>query len=98
MSFSVGLILVKLVLMITVEEIVKHIQGHLTDSEVYAKDLTGTQDHYEVFVICDDFEAKSKIAAHRLVMDALKEPLKGPLHALSLKTFTKSQWQEQMNS
>ena len=80
--------------MIAPEDIQKAVLEKLSDAEVFAKDLTGGQDHYELFVVSDDFIGKNIVQCHQMVMEALKEPLKGPLHAISLKTFTKKAWQE----
>ncbi len=53
--------------------------------EVY--DLTGTQDHYEVFVESDKFAGLSRIQQHQHVMSCFGPELKtGEVHALSIKT------------
>jgi stress-induced morphogen len=49
-------------------------------------DLTGTQDHYEVRIVASAFEGKSRIEQHKMVYRALGDALKGPVHALALKT------------
>jgi stress-induced morphogen len=56
------------------------------DARVHVTDLTGTQDHYEVSIVSSHFRGLPKIKQHRLVHEALREQLKGPIHALSLKT------------
>ncbi|QDG49987.1 BolA family transcriptional regulator [Persicimonas caeni] len=80
--------------MIEPEEIVSKIKASLTDAEVHVQDLTGTKDHYQVTVISEAFDGKPLIKRHRMVYDALKEEMKGPIHALTLDVFTPEQWEE----
>jgi stress-induced morphogen len=56
------------------------------DAKVEVTDLTGTQDHYQVSIVSGHFRGLPKIKQHRLVYEALADQLKGPIHALSLKT------------
>ena len=60
----------------------------LPDAIVELKDLTGTQDHWEARVISSGFVGKSLIQRHRMVMAALAEEMKGPIHALTLDVKT----------
>jgi stress-induced morphogen len=66
------------------ELIVEKIRVALPDAEVEMKDLTGTEDHWEAKIVSSAFAGKSLIQRHRLVMAALAEELKGPIHALSM--------------
>lgn len=81
--------------MIEPEEIVDKIQSSLTDARVHVEDLTGTKDHYQVTVVSEAFEGQSLIKRHRMIYDALAEEMKGPIHALSLETFTPQQWKDE---
>jgi len=66
------------------EDIVARIRVGLPDAQVVLKDLTGTQDHWHAEVISALFAGKSLIVRHRMVMTALAEEMKGPIHALTL--------------
>ncbi len=66
------------------ELIVEKIREALPDAEVEMKDLTGTEDHWEAKIVSAAFTGKSLIQRHRLVMAALAEELKGPIHALTM--------------
>lgn len=44
--------------------------------------------HFGVYVVSDAFEGKGLVARHRLVYDTLAEEMKGPIHALALRTLT----------
>lgn len=66
------------------EAIVDKIRQTLPDATVELRDLTGTEDHWHATIVSTAFAGKSLIARHRLVMGALAEEMKGPIHALTL--------------
>jgi stress-induced morphogen len=70
------------------EAIIAKIRVSLPDADVRLKDLTGTEDHWEAVVISAEFVGKSLIQRHRLVMAALADEMKGPIHALTLDVKT----------
>lgn len=73
---------------ITPEEVTAKIQEALPGALVEVVDLTGTQDHYEVQVTSERFAGLNRVQQHQLVYKALAEEMKGPIHALALKTKT----------
>jgi stress-induced morphogen len=70
------------------DALIAKIRASLPDAEVTLKDLTGTEDHWEAQIISTAFEGKSLIQRHRIVMAALAEEMKGPIHALTLDVKT----------
>ena len=70
------------------DAIVAKIRASLPDAQVELKDLTGTEDHWQATVISAAFSGRSLIERHRMVMAALAEEMKGPIHALTLDTKT----------
>jgi stress-induced morphogen len=70
------------------EDITAKIRLALPDAIVELKDLTGTRDHWEARVISTGFAGKSLIQRHRMVMAALADEMKGPIHALTLDVKT----------
>lgn len=66
------------------ELIVEKIRLALPDAVVEMKDLTGTEDHWEAKIVSAAFAGKSLIQRHRIVMAALAEEMKGPIHALTM--------------
>ena len=70
------------------EDIVAKIQASIPDAVVELKDLTGTSDHWEATIVSSMFAGKSLIQRHRIVMAALAEEMKGPIHALTLDVKT----------
>lgn len=61
-------------------------------TEVQIEDLTGTQDHYRAVVVSAAFEGKTRVEQHQAVYAALGELMSGPVHALSLSTYTPEKW------
>lgn len=61
-------------------------------TEVQLEDLTGTEDHYRAVVVSAYFEGKSRVEQHQAVYAALGDLMKGPVHALSLSTYTPESW------
>ena len=70
------------------EDIASKIKQALPDAEVELQDLTGTADHWKASIVSAAFAGKSLVQRHRLVMAALAEELKGPIHALTLDVKT----------
>ena len=59
------------------------------------EDMTGTQDHWKVMVVSEDFENKSRIDQHKLIFDPLQDRIKSnEIHALTLKTYTPEKWKK----
>ena len=57
----------------------------------------GSESHFKVLIVSDDFKGKMLIARHRLVNKILDEELKknrseGGIHALALHTMTMEEW------
>jgi stress-induced morphogen len=73
------------------EAIIEKIRAILPDAQIDLRDLTGTQDHWEAVVVSEAFRGKTPIQRHRMVFDALASEMKGPIHALALKTWTPEQ-------
>ncbi len=79
--------------MIAASEIVTKVKSALgEDTEIEVIDLTGTQDHYKAVVVSDQFDGLNSLKRHRLVYGALAEEMKGPIHALTLETYTATEW------
>ena len=51
--------------------------------------------HFEAVVVSPAFEGQSLVEQHQLVMNSLKNHFQTALHALSLKTLTPQEWNEQ---
>jgi stress-induced morphogen len=70
------------------DHIVARIQAALSDARVELEDLTGTADHWKARIVSSAFAGKTLIERHRMVMTALAEEMKGPIHALTFDALT----------
>ncbi|RQM20023.1 hypothetical protein B5M09_004285 [Aphanomyces astaci] len=52
----------------------------------------GSETHFKVVVVSDEFEGKPLIQRHRLVNQVLAAELDGGVHALSIQSKTPTQW------
>lgn len=76
------------------DKIAQTITNALEDAQVAVDDLTGTSDHFQVIIVSSAFEGVSPIERHRKIYDILGTDVGGAIHALSLKTYTPSQWEK----
>jgi stress-induced morphogen len=74
----------------TPEQIKNKLEQAYHGALIEVTDLTGTQDHYQVFVESEKFRGLSRMQQHRAVMDVFDPELKsGEVHALTIKTATR---------
>ena len=50
--------------------------------------------HFQVLVVSERFRGLSRVAAQRLVYDALDDLMVEDIHALSMRTLTPEEWPE----
>ena len=55
----------------------------------------GSESHFKVTVVSEQFEGKRLIQRHRAVNACLSEELANDIHALAIHTYTAAEWQEQ---
>ena len=72
-------------------EIMKtRLQNAYPDAIIEVLDLTGTEDHWEVYVESQTFKGLSRVQQHQAVMAVFEPELKtGEVHALSIRTQIK---------
>ena len=70
------------------------IQNGIIDSKVEVIDTTGTNDHFSVIVISDNFEGLSLIEQHQMVYKAVGTYMTNEIHALEIKTYSTKTWKE----
>lgn len=54
----------------------------------------GSESHFKVTVVSEQFEGKMLVARHRMVNKILADELNGMIHALALHTLTPAQYFE----
>lgn len=68
-------------------QMIDRLKSAFPNAEVRVVDLTGTENHYEVFVKSGVFAGLSRIEQHQKVMAAFSDELRtGEVHALAIKT------------
>ena len=85
------------------KEIKKRLEKKLDLIHFEIKDFTGRHlnhklheggFHLETTIVSDDFTDKTLIERHRVVYDAMGELMNHEIHALSMKTLTRDEWEE----
>jgi stress-induced morphogen len=75
--------------MITPDALTSYIRRAMPDARVTVADRTGTMDHLTVRVVSAAFAGKTLLDRHRMIYQALDEPMKdGRIHALELTAAT----------
>ena len=73
----------------------ERVQGRLEKAfgcEVDVRDLTGTNNHFEVRVVSAEFEGKTPVERHKLVYAPLRDWIDDDtVHALSVRAYTPAQ-------
>ncbi|XP_060081411.1 bolA-like protein DDB_G0274169 [Ylistrum balloti] len=57
----------------------------------------GSETHFKVVVISENFQSVPLIKRHRMVNEVLQEELNSGVHALSILAKTPQQWEESQN-
>ncbi|MFQ5545002.1 MAG: BolA family protein [Acidiferrobacterales bacterium] len=57
----------------------------------------GSESHFKVTVVSQQFEGEMLVVRHRLVNDILADLLNSQIHALALHTLTPDEWFERGN-
>lgn len=69
------------------QQMKERLETAFPQSQVDVRDMTGTEDHYEVLVRSKIFHGLSRMERHQKVMAAFAAELKtGEVHALTIKT------------
>ena len=63
-------------------------QSHLHAGHSGAADGRG---HFEVILVSDAFEGKSRLQRHRMVFDAVGQLMETDIHALSINAYTSAE-------
>ena len=58
----------------------------------------GSESHFKVVIVSNDFDGKMLVARHRLVNKVLEDELNGGIHALALHTMTMQEWFDKGNA
>lgn len=54
----------------------------------------GSESHFKVVLVSNDFEGQNLIARHRVINKLLADELQHQIHALALHTYTENEWRD----
>lgn len=54
----------------------------------------GSESHFKVVLVSNDFAGKTPVKRHQLVYGILESELRHSIHALALHTYTEQEWQK----
>lgn len=78
--------------MLTSKQLENYITQELPCDFIEVRGDDGT--HFEALIISSAFEGKRMVQQHQLVYAALGDRMKQEIHALSMMTYSPSQWNE----
>ena len=76
------------------DDIKKRLITKFPNSYIEVEDMTMQGNHFSVLVISEEFYNLSLINRHKLIYDIFKNELTNEIHALQIKTYTKSEWEK----
>lgn len=53
----------------------------------------GSETHFKLTLVSDNFDAISKVKRHQQVYSVLADDMQNPIHALALHLYTNAEWQ-----
>ena len=78
--------------MVTPESIKQSIEEGMSVTHL---SVVGDGQHFEAVIVSEEFEGKSRVQRHQRVFQTLGDRMREEIHALSMKTLTPQEWQEQ---
>ena len=78
--------------MLSAEQLKNYITQSLDCDYIQVLGDDGT--HFEAVIVSPAFEGKRMVQQHQLVYAALGDRMRAEIHALGMKTYTPSQWQD----
>ena len=77
--------------MVTPESIQHNIEQGIATEHLSVMGDDGT--HFEAVIVSEAFSGKSRVQRHQLVYQTLGDRMRAEIHALSIKTYTPQEWQ-----
>ncbi|ASP39385.1 transcriptional regulator [Bacterioplanes sanyensis] len=73
------------------------LEPHILDivNESHMHSGPATESHFKLIIVSDEFAGKRSVARHQSIYRLLAEELEGPVHALSLHTYTPDEFDPQ---
>lgn len=81
--------------MVTPESIQQSIAQGMQQTHV---EVSGDGAHFEAIIVSEEFAGKSRVQRHQRVYQTLGDRMREEIHALSMKTYTPQEWQNQQQT
>ncbi len=78
--------------MVTPEQVHQYIAAGLQCAHLHVQ---GDGQHFEALIVSDAFIGKRAVQRHQIVYAALGDRMRAEIHALSMKTLTPEEYQQQ---
>ncbi|MCB6183670.1 BolA family transcriptional regulator [Leeia sp. TBRC 13508] len=78
--------------MVTPEQVKAYIAAGLTCDIL---EVSGDGHHFEAIIVSEAFSGLNRVKQHQRVYQALGERMREEIHALSMKTFSPTEWAAQ---
>lgn len=78
--------------MVTPDQVRGYIELGIACDELRVK---GDGHHFEALIVSGVFRGKTRVQRHQLVYQALGDRMREEVHALSMRTLTPEEWQEE---
>ena len=75
----------------SVEWMTDEVRKVLPEAQIDVVDLTGTQDHFHVRVICSSFEGMRPLQRQKIILNHFKPYIPHEVHAIDIRCMTPQQ-------
>ena len=76
------------------KEVLSPIHLEVIDESYLHNVEPGRESHVRIVAISEVFEGLNLVKRHQLIYAEIQEEIDGPIHALSIHTFTEQEWKE----
>ena len=76
------------------KEVLSPIHLEVIDESCLHNVEPGRESHVRIVAISELFEGLNLVKRHQLIYAEIQEEIDGPIHALSIHTFTEQEWKE----
>ena len=76
------------------KEVLSPIHLEVIDESYLHNVEPGRESHVRIVAISELFEGLNLVKRHQLIYAEIQEEINGPIHALSIHTFTEQEWKE----
>jgi len=80
--------------MMPIAELRKLLEDAFPGDQIHLTSPMGDDNHFQCVVVSPRFEGKLPVERHQMVYQALGDAMDEAVHALSMRTYTPTQWEK----